>query len=571
MKKHLFLPFFILVASLSSVDAVGQMVTASGSSPSKYIKITRPIPRPTSPARLVIDQISFVDADGNRIINAGESGRISFRLSNQGTGTAYAVVPKVMVDYPSVVVGSISKLDRLETGKSVEMSVSVSSDLRLDTRTSIFTITANEGNGFNAPEQLLAIKTKSFDPPRVVVADTKFLTNTGGVKASLGSIVTMQVLVQNQGLGTAKNVNLEFIQPPKDVFKLTDMTNVQVGDLKPGEQKTYEYKFLINNAFAQQNVNIKTVLSESSGLYGQQKDNQLPIDGRSTPQTVIEIAGNYAAPLIVGGSLSSDVDANIPKTSLVNDHVFALIIGNEHYTAMSGSVKEIDVPYAIADAASFEQYCMLTLGIPRENIMFRRDGTGNQMNNDIERLCTNAATYPSVDGRGAQVMVYYAGHGLCDNEKNSYLVPVDVPGTQVNNGVSLSSLYRRLGGLSGVRSTVVIDACFSGGARDGVLLAARGLKVVPNPDVIPGQLVVFSATSEKQTALPYTDKKHGMFTYFFLKKLQESGGTGVEYGDMAKYLEQQVTHYSNKLNNSLQTPTTLVGIEVQNSWNGWKF
>lgn len=574
MKKYLLLAFYAVILG-GSGTAVGQKV--SGSTPTAYMKITQSVPRPTSPAKLVVSDVVFTDNDGNNIINASETSRISFRLSNQGSGTAYAVVPRVRVDGTSITVEQADKVEMLSVGQSVDVTVGVNSARSINTRKAVFTITADEGNGFNAPGQMLAVWTKSFDPPKLVVSDTKFSTNNGGFTASLGSIVTMQVLVQNQGLGTAKNVALEFIQPAKDVFKLTDVTKVDIGDLNVGEMKIYEYKFLINNTFAEDNINIKTVLSESFGQYGQQKDNLLAVDRKVAPQAMIEINGNYVVPVITSGSLSSDVDANIPKTTVVNDHIFALIIGNEHYSTNGGGSGsgsgEVDVPYAIADAASFEQYCMLTLGIPKENIIFRRDGTGLQLYNDIERLCNTATTYPAAAGVSAQVMVYYAGHGLCDNEKNSYLIPVDVPGTQVKMGISLSKLYRRLGGLSGVRSTVVIDACFSGGARGGELLAARGLKVEPNPDVIPGQLVVFSATSLSQTALPYVEKRHGMFTYFFLKKLQSGGsaGGGVGYGEMAEYLQQQVAHYSTKLNNSLQTPTTLVGMEVKDSWNDWKF
>lgn len=569
MKKYLFFAFFVVTLVGGVGLAVGQSV--SGTSVSKWTKIARPIPRPTSPAKLVISDVVFTDDDGNKVINAGESGSISFLLSNQGTGAAYAVVPQVKVDYAQVKVGQAEKVSMLGVGGTVRLTVPVTTDIKLDTRKAVFTITAEEGNGFNAIGQLLAVGTKSFDPPKVMVADTKFYTGNGGFSAPLGSSVTMQVMVQNQGLSTAKNVSLEFLQPTKDVFRLTDATSIYIGELKAGEQKVYEYKFLINNTYADANVNIRTVLSESMGLYGQRRDNLLAVDRRSAAPVMIEIAGDYSTPQIVGGTLGSDVDTNIPKTSQVNDNIFALIIGNENYTAISGAVKEIDVPFAISDAASFEQYCLLTLGVPKENILFRRNGTGVQMQDDINRLCNTAATYPASDGRGAQVMVYYAGHGLCDNEKNSYLVPVDVPGTQVHMGVNLSDLYRRLGGLKGVRSTVVIDACFSGGARAGELLAARGIKVVPNPDVIAGQLVVFSATSQAQTAFPYAEKRHGMFTYFFLKKLQEGGGSGVGYGEMADYLQQQVVHYSTKLNNSTQTPTTLVGLDVKDSWNDWRF
>ncbi len=39
---------------------------------------------------------------------------------------------------------------------------------------------------------------------------------------------------------------------------------------------------------------------------------------------------------------------------------------------------------------------------------------------------------------------------------------------------------------------------------------------------IRGNMVVFSASSAEQSALPFANEKHGMFTYYLLKKFQES-------------------------------------------------
>ena len=36
--------------------------------------------------------------------------------------------------------------------------------------------------------------------------------------------------------------------------------------------------------------------------------------------------------------------------------------------------------------------------------------------------------------------------------------------------------------------------------------------------------VVFTATSSTQRSMPYKEKQHGMFTYFLLKALRDSGG-----------------------------------------------
>ena len=83
--------------------------------------------------------------------------------------------------------------------------------------------------------------------------------------------------------------------------------------------------------------------------------------------------------------------------------------------------------------------------------------------------------------------------------------------------------------------TVFLDACFSGGGREAGLIASRGIKVTPKKDGLTGNIVVFSATSADQTAMSYKEKHHGMFTYFLLKKLQESNG-------VCTYKELSVKH-----------------------------
>lgn len=558
---------FYLFAVAMLLPLAGYTQTVTGRSASQQITLMPPIPAPTSPAKLVISNIRFADKDGNDIINAGESSIIGFTITNSGTGNAYAVTPEISSGLSGIVVSQIAPAGTIRPGSSVEVKATLRATMDIETRRSKFKVSAVEGNGFNAEPQYLTIGSKAFESPKVVVADTRFFTEHGGSAVPRGSVVTMQVLVQNQGLGDAADVVLEFVQPNENVFKLTNDTKVNIGTLKAGQQSVYEYKFMVNKLFADATLNIKTVVIESAGKYGQVRDNMLPIDVPVTQSAMIEIMGDYSSPVIEVGSLHVDIDRNIPQRGVARNNIFALVIGNEHYSEASGTGREVDVPYAISDAAVVEQYFINTLGIAKENIIFRRNGTSAQIHSDIDRLCNTAASYP---GKDAEIFVYYAGHGLSDNEKTSYIMPVDIAGTNVKMGIKLDQLYRKLGNLAGVRSTVIIDACFSGGARAGELLAARGMKIEPNADVIPGQIVIFTAASGAQTAFPYTEKRHGMFTYFLLKKLQSTSGD-VSYSDMAKYIQQQVQHNSYKLNNTEQTPAILVGLEVGNSWQEWKF
>ena len=118
--------------------------------------------------------------------------------------------------------------------------------------------------------------------------------------------------------------------------------------------------------------------------------------------------------------------------------------------------------------------------------------------------------------------------------------------------------------------TVFLDACFTGGARNVGLVASRGIKISPKQDALVGNLVVFSASSDTETSLPYTEQSHGMFTYFLLDKLQKSNGK-CTYSDLFNYLDSEVSLHSLKVNEKIQTPKLSTSSSIQNKWHDWRF
>ncbi len=101
------------------------------------------------------------------------------------------------------------------------------------------------------------------------------------------------------------------------------------------------------------------------------------------------------------------------------------------------------------------------------------------------------------------------------------------------------------------------------------LFASRGISIKPKENELKGNLVVFSASSGKQSSLPYYDKGHGMFTYYLLKKLQESSGN-ITLGDLDQYLSKSVSVRSSIINGREQNPSTNTSIDIINNWSTWK-
>ena len=78
-------------------------------------------------------------------------------------------------------------------------------------------------------------------------------------------------------------------------------------------------------------------------------------------------------------------------------------------------------------------------------------------------------------------------------------------------------------------------------------------------------MVVFSAAQGDETAYPYQDKKHGMFTYYLLKKLKDTKGL-VSLGDLSDYVTSEVKRQSIVSNGKMQTPIAVPSLSVSGTW-----
>lgn len=256
-----------------------------------------------------------------------------------------------------------------------------------------------------------------------------------------------------------------------------------------------------------------------------------------------------------------DVDFDIPIADNVSNHTFAVIISNEKYQM------EKSVQYAENDGKAFTEYCKKTLGLPEKNVRFITNATLNNIKHEIKWLQDVIAVYKGE----AKAIFYYAGHGIPDEQnKSAYLLPIDGYGSDVTTGYALEDLYKALGSLPSKSVTVFLDACFSGAKRDGDMLAsARGVAIKVKQNNPTGNMVVFTAAQGDETAYPYKEEGHGLFTYYLLKKLQETKGD-VTLGELGDYIKTQVERQSIVTNGKLQSPSILPASSIGNGWKEWK-
>mgnify|MGYP002622607230 CR=1 FL=1 len=260
-----------------------------------------------------------------------------------------------------------------------------------------------------------------------------------------------------------------------------------------------------------------------------------------------------------------DVDQNIPTGPNYSSNTYCVIIANEEYMA-----EGIDnVRFAINDGKVFKQYCTKTLGIPESNIRLRENASYGTIIQSLEFLKQAAF---SNSGK-VKLIFYYAGHGMpSESTQRACLLPTDASPKIERLWIPLNEVYSELSSIESESVTVFLDACFSGRKRgnDEAMMASRGaaMKVMDEP--LKGNMVVFSAVSNEETALSFEEKKHGMFTYFLLNQLNKSRGN-ISYGKLFKEVEEKVKRYSWKRNLKSQTPTVTTSPAMHNAWQQLKF
>jgi len=259
----------------------------------------------------------------------------------------------------------------------------------------------------------------------------------------------------------------------------------------------------------------------------------------------------------------SDVDEKIPHNNKVMDNRLALVIANESYTATA------DVASAINDGQTMAEYCKHVMGMPESNVILLTNATLGQTLGAMINLKNRAE---ALNGN-AEVLVYYAGHGFPDERtKGAYLLPVDGIPTAPQTCFPLSDFYSELGNMNAKSVLVFLDACFSGAQRTAggeMISDARSVVIKPKESAPKGNMFVLSAASGNETALPYAEKNHGLFTYYVLKRLQETKGN-TTLKELSEYVIDNVKRQSNFINSKPQTPTVSVAGNMSQLWSTLK-
>ena len=546
-----------LICTLISIGLIPILYAQSNISQPMDFYIERDVLPPM--LNVVPGSVKFIDTDNNNVVDANEHCSIRFTIINSGRGDGYGCVARVQATGTTQGI-HIQDVPLPKLLKGEKHTIEIPIDANIDTQTGEITldIYVDEPNGFSTEHITSTIGTHKLKTPFVNVASYKVVGAASGTLERRKPF-NLQVIVQNTDQGEAQNVKVGIVIPDNVNRIGGESEYVTIASLKAGESRLLEYE-LIANQEAAEKMDIQIALSEKQGKYAEDANIPLEFGQHIGSSIAINVQRHDQDVEIKRASLVSVVDENIPETNTKNNNTFAVIIANENYQSVA------PVPYALNDGKIFREYCLKTLGIPEKQIKYIPNATGNQIKAQINWLQTLAEVFTD-----PHIIFYYAGHGIPDeSSRTAYLLPVDGIGTDVSTGYKLDDLYAVLGKMPAENVTVFMDACFSGSKREeGMLASARGVAIKARSGMPQGNMVVFSAAQSDETAYPNNEEKHGMFTYFLLKKLQDTKGD-VSLQELGEYITLNVSQQSILLNGKSQTPCVTPSASLDASWREWK-
>lgn len=280
------------------------------------------------------------------------------------------------------------------------------------------------------------------------------------------------------------------------------------------------------------------------------------------PGTVSPAAKSGASLPYIG---TIDIEKELPKTREYHPDNVAVVIGNANYQSQGKGVP--DVSYAHRDADFMKKYLIDVLGYEEGNIIEIKDATYSDMANVFGNERVRKGKLANMVKPGvSEVFVFYSGHGAPDADtKEGYLIPVNADPASVKiSGYPTEVLYENLSMTDAKFTTVVLDACFSGGSGSGEMLVKNASPLaikIQNPASKLKKGAIFTASSGDQIASWYPDMQMGLFTYQYVKGLQGSadlnGDKKVTVMEMKSYLGDNtkgVPYLARKLHNRVQTP-----------------
>ncbi|HEX37722.1 MAG TPA: caspase family protein [Candidatus Cloacimonetes bacterium] len=517
--------------------------------------------KPTLPPDLKVVAVDFKDNNNDIFLEGDEYGTITIKIKNFGNGSASGITAtlKSSGNYNFLEHRNQRFLSEIKPGEVGEIEFTIYADKNTPSQDCQYSIVFDESNGFFPDPVMCSFQTKKFEPPFFFV-EKGIEDANGNYSIEQKELVTVTIRLANSG-GDGKDVALNVRNPSSDVFFTSNsQTRFTWDTIEKGAFKDVSFEFYTNKKI-KDDIPLSIVVTAED--YSREFPLNLKIKQKEISPKEFIFAGKEGAneDISIPG-LVIDIEENIPQTNNMNKDAVAVVIGNRNYNKSSVPAVE----FAHRDAAYMKKYLINTLGYREGNIIYVNDATQGDF---LSIFGTNTnykgKLYNYIKPGRSDVFIYYSGHGAPDPQsKHGFFVPVDCdPSLVALNGYSLDTFYKNLSKMDFSSLTVVIDACFSGSSEKGMLIEdiSPVFIDVKNPVIASKNTTVFTSATGEQVSSWYRDKKHSLFSYYFMKGLQGNADKNKDnrltVSELQVYIDDNVPYWARREKNLEQTPQVI--------------
>lgn len=514
--------------------------------------------RRQSPPELRVTWMILNEPTRDDVLDGGERGALVVTVENVGVSQALDVYLDIATDdrngleFPRRLdIGNIAPSE----STVANVQVAATRDVRSANRQ--IQITARERDGYPSNQLAVSLRTRPHEPAQLAVSDIQLTDLTGDGQIEPMETVWVTAMVSNVGKGVSNSL-IARLDLGNDVFLGPDHGEpVVLGELFPGQARKVEFSFLTNRRFEEdQKIPVTLRVVDVGDTRYAEKD--LDVYAH-IPRDKIGMYAKRLPDSGAAGEPAPSADFLLPRRAERNPNAVAVVIGNRNYTKAGLPA----VKYAHNDARAIKEYLVQAMGVDEQNILYIEDATAATFSEifgtgEIYAGKLNSYLKPGV----SEVFVYYSGHGAPDlNNQGAYFVPVDAdPGYIAMSGYSLDLFYRNLGKLPARAVTIVLDTCFSGNSDGGFLLSnVSPASVRVKTDGPPiANANIFTSARGQQVSAWFHEKRHGLFTYYFLKGLSGAADDDrdkvVTSTELGAFLSAEVSHQARRKYGLEQVP-----------------
>ncbi|MGV8057680.1 MAG: caspase family protein [Smithellaceae bacterium] len=499
-------------------------------------------------------KVSMAGQSGNQDLEGGKEAALKMEITNNGEDVARDV-QVLLSGYPELVsyFGEKHALGDINARETKVIVLKAILPVKINSTKADINVEVKEGRGFSpAEKKSISVSRRPAEVTETVevISQLPKLAFTTQLKDQNnnrildgGEEVTLKVDINNTGNGMAKDVQV-LLSGHKELVSYLGEKRF-VGNIKPGEQKTAEFKTILPAQIPAESANLRIEIIEGSGFSpSQRKTLQIamrPADVAETLEIISEVDVDDIPPRIKGYERKDAV---------------ALIIG-------IGKYREEKIPaikYAVRDAEVMAKYLENLGGIPKTNIQVLTDDKASK--SDIQAYIEE--WLPRRINENSTVFIYYAGHGAPgDQGKDAYIVPYEGQPDFPSQLYPLQSMYDSLGKLKARQIVVMLDSCFSGAKGRSVTNTGARPLVMNLTNILPvnNKVIVIAGATGSQISSDYDRAKHGLFTYYLLRGLRgeadKTRAGSVELGGLYNYVKTNVAEKASLELNRDQTPILL--------------